>query len=196
MLPGRRQLARYMIRNPFNLGKMDYRDAEGMVICRSKMHVSLKRNFQLMPGAAWLRLLLDHVPDKGEHLVRYYGWYSNRARGDRQKAEADGPGNAESITDIEEAVSSDVDSGFRARARASWARLIRKVYEVDPLICPNGGSEMYPIAVIEEPDVIERILRHVGAWSPLPASRGPPGQTDWPTEAQIPITYEPLPPIA
>ncbi len=30
-----------------------------------------------MPGAAWLKLLLQHVPDRGEHLVRYYGWYSN-----------------------------------------------------------------------------------------------------------------------
>lgn len=59
-----------------------------MVIYRSKIHVSLKRNFQLMPGAAWLQLLLDHVPDRGEHLVRYYGWYSNRTRGERRKAEA------------------------------------------------------------------------------------------------------------
>ncbi len=59
-----------MIRNPFNLGEMDYREAEDMEIYRSKMHVSRKRNFQLMPGVAWLRLLLDHVPDKGDHLVR------------------------------------------------------------------------------------------------------------------------------
>jgi hypothetical protein len=194
--PGRRQLARYMIRNPFNHGKMDYRQTEGMVIYRSKMHVSLKRNFQLMPGAAWLRLLLDHVPDKGEHLVRYYGWYSNRARGERRKGEVEGAEDTGTIPAIEEAVTTDADDGFQAHARASWARQIRKAYEVDPLTCPNCGAQMRPIAIIEEPGVIERILRHVGAWSPLPASRGPPGRTDWPAEAQIPITYEPLPPIA
>ncbi len=34
--------------------------------------------------ASWL--LLDHVPDKGEHLVRYCGWYSNRSRGRRRLA--------------------------------------------------------------------------------------------------------------
>ncbi len=34
----------------------------------------------LMPGAQWLELLLRHVPDRYEHLVRYVGWYSNRAR--------------------------------------------------------------------------------------------------------------------
>jgi hypothetical protein len=26
--------------------------------------------------------------------------------------------------------------------RSAWARLIAKVYEVDPLICPRCGSEM------------------------------------------------------
>ena len=53
--------------------------ATGVVICRSKMHAGLKCNFQVMPGAAWLELLCKHVPDRYEHLVRYVGWYSNRA---------------------------------------------------------------------------------------------------------------------
>ncbi len=29
----------------------------------SKMHLGLKRNFQVMPGAEWLELLLRHVPE-------------------------------------------------------------------------------------------------------------------------------------
>ena len=53
----------------------------GTVIYRSKMHATLKRNFQVMPGAQWLQLLIQHIPDKNEHLVRYYGAYSNRYRG-------------------------------------------------------------------------------------------------------------------
>jgi hypothetical protein len=28
-------------------------------------------------GAGGLKLLLQHVPDRGEHLVRYYDWHSN-----------------------------------------------------------------------------------------------------------------------
>jgi hypothetical protein len=32
---------------------VDYREPESMVIYRGKMHVSMKRNFQLMAGAAW-----------------------------------------------------------------------------------------------------------------------------------------------
>jgi len=49
------------------------------------MHAGLKRNFQLMPGAEWLKLLCRHIPDRYEHLVRYVSWYSNRARGERAK---------------------------------------------------------------------------------------------------------------
>ena len=56
-----------------------------MVIYRSKMHATLHRNYQLMAGAAWLKL--RHIPDKGEHLVRYCGWYSNRSRGMRRPRE-------------------------------------------------------------------------------------------------------------
>ena len=37
------------------------------------MHLGLKRNFQVMPGAEWLTLLCKHIPDRDERLVRYVG---------------------------------------------------------------------------------------------------------------------------
>jgi len=40
------------------------------------MHAGLKRNFQVMSGAAWLELLCRHILDRYEHLVRYVGWIS------------------------------------------------------------------------------------------------------------------------
>ena len=36
---------------------------------------------------------------------------------------------------------------FAARARATWARLIRKVYEADPLECPQCKGPMRVIQV-------------------------------------------------
>ena len=82
---GRKKLAGYMVRAPMSLEKTRYDLNTGTVIYRSKMHLGLKRNFQVMPGAAWLELLCRHIPDRYEHLVRYVGWYSNRARGERAK---------------------------------------------------------------------------------------------------------------
>ena len=57
----------------------------GTVIYRSKMPLGLKRNFLVMPSAQWPALRCKHIPDRYEHLVRYVGWYSNRARGERAK---------------------------------------------------------------------------------------------------------------
>jgi hypothetical protein len=39
--------------------------------------------------------------------------------------------------------------------------MIRKVYEVDPLICPQCGAEMKLIALIEDHVVIDKIIRHL-----------------------------------
>ena len=68
-------------------------------------------------------LLLRHVPDRYEHLVRYVGWYSNRARGERAKDrnDRDAPNPC--------AASAETVSEFAQHARAAWTRLIRKVYE-------------------------------------------------------------------
>jgi len=40
-----------MLRAPLSLAKMRYDVVSGTVIYRSKMHLGLKRNFQVMPGA-------------------------------------------------------------------------------------------------------------------------------------------------
>ncbi len=44
-------------------------------------------------------------------------------------------------------------------SRKAWARLIQKVYEVDPLICPKCESEMRIVAIIQDPYEVDRILK-------------------------------------
>lgn len=39
--------------------------------------------------------------------------------------------------------------------------MIRKVYELDPLLCPSCGGQMKIIAFIEEPKAIDKITRHL-----------------------------------
>jgi hypothetical protein len=48
--------------------------------------------------------------------------------------------------------------------RQNWARLIQKIYEVDPLVCPKCQGVMKVIAFIEQRQVIEKILRHLKMW--------------------------------
>ena len=57
--------------------------------------------------------------------------------------------------------------------RRSWAQLIKRIYEVDPLVCPSCGSEMKVIAFITEHDVVDAILRHLER-KHAEEARGPP----------------------
>ena len=56
------------------------------------------------------------------------------------------------------------------RASSTWARLIKQVYEVDPLICEKCGSEIRVIALINDPMEIQRIVDHL-----IKSGRAPPG---------------------
>jgi len=47
-----------------------------------------KRNFQILSPLDFLAEFTQHIPLKGAHLIRYYGYYSNKSRGVRKKAES------------------------------------------------------------------------------------------------------------
>ena len=38
---------------------------------------------------------------------------------------------------------------------------MRRIYEVDPLVCPKCAGPMRMIALIQEPKVIDKILKHL-----------------------------------
>ena len=91
----------------------------------------------------------SHIPDKGQVMVRYYGLYANAHRGKMRKA-GDDPSHPPVIVE---------ETPF-VPARG-WAELIRKVYEVDPLLCPSCGGQMSIIAFIEDHKVIDKIIDHL-----------------------------------
>ena len=129
----------------------------------------------------WLARLVTHIPGKGEQLVRYYGYYSNKARGMRKKAM-----NRQLNTEDVEAtipLPSVVDSDMSRKAfRKNWARLIRKVYGADPLLCPKCSNSMRIISFVEEEAVIKKILIHLNLW--LPGNHDPP-EEDKPFQTTI-----------
>ncbi len=95
------------------------------------------------------------------------------------------------------AVVTEEERAASQAARAAWAKLIYRVYEVDPLICVRCGNEMRVIAVINDGSVIQQILQHLKLWNPRPTERSPPheGTPDWPVNAQLPVEYVAVPDI-
>ena len=50
---------------------------------------------------------------------------------------------------------------FRRHARLTWEAVVKKVYEIDPLLCPFCGGEMKIIAFITEHAPVAHILEHI-----------------------------------
>ena len=63
-------------------------------------------------------------------------------------------------------------SAERRRLRRGWAQLIRRVYEVDPLLCPCGAT-MRILSFLTDPPVVRQILRHLESQG-VERPRGPP----------------------
>jgi hypothetical protein len=94
----------------------------------------------------------SHIPDKGERMVRYYGYYSNLCRGRRQKENQDG------------VIPYIIEQQENAKEyRRNWGRLIQKIYEVDPLACPRCQGKMSIISFIENEEVISKDIGTFGA---------------------------------
>ncbi len=164
---GQKALAEYILRNAFSEQKITYIEDTGKVLYRSAMtHGSNKKNFEVFSAEEFIAAITQHIPDKSFQMVRYYGWYSSRSRGERIKAGVFRPGDEPASPEGHpEAIVLDVSEHQPRRVPSkTWRELIKKIWEVDPLSCPRCGCEMKIISLIHEPDVIARILRHLGLW--------------------------------
>jgi len=107
----------------------------------------------LLDPLEWIHRITMHIPDRGRHCQRFYGAYSNRGRVVRARVEGD---SADAAADSQE----DRDNSDISReARSTWARLVRKIFEADPLVC-SCGTRMRIVSFITDPRVVDRILRH------------------------------------
>ena len=98
------------------------------------------------------------MPRPRLHLIRFQGVLAPNAR--LRSAIVPGPAQKPDEHAKEHAHTS---------ARMGWARLLKRVFDLDLEHCPPCGGEFRIIAAIEELAVIARILTHLG----LPA-RAPP----------------------
>lgn len=114
---------------------------------------------QRIDALEFVARIITQIPQPRRHLLFYYGHYANAVRGRRlihpQKNEGDD--NSNPNPDDEPALS----PARRAALRRRWANLIRRVFEVDPLVCDRCGGQLRVIAFITQPRVIRKILDHI-----------------------------------
>jgi Putative transposase len=153
-------LCRYITR-PAIANERLQRNRAGQVVLQLKSPYKDGSTHIVMEPLEFMERLAALVPRPRLHLIRFHGVLAPNAKL-RSKIV---PSPAERATET----SSKDAHGQDAPARMSWARLLKRVFNVDLEHCPNCGGALKIIAAIEDPLVIVKILSHLG----LPA-RAPP----------------------
>ena len=172
------RVARYSARAPIAESRLRY-DAE-----RAQVELVPKRNDGPYAGThhfaalEFLARWVDHVPERYETRVRYYGAYATRRRVWWRRR-----GVVLVDTPVAAPVSPEPAGNWpalRARRRR-WAELLRLVYKVEVEVCPRCGGAMSIVAFITEQPVVRRILAHLerrgietraGPWADVAAAPG------------------------
>jgi hypothetical protein len=170
---GLEQLARYIIRSPLSLCRLEL-CPNGTIIYHAnnnKIHPGFKANFRIFDPMTFLAQLCQHTPERRTKKNFFYGHYSNAGRGKRKR-------EATNEDELEVLPASSIPLSVRKR----WARLIAKIYKVNPLICSNCGGLMKIKNFVLDPQDIEDIMTSLGIEFAQPHNNSPPDQQ--------PLVYE------
>ncbi|MGH7820172.1 MAG: transposase, partial [Candidatus Binatia bacterium] len=149
------RLTRYITRAPIRIDAIEI-DDEGRVRITTPPDPRSGATELALDPLEWIHAITSQIPDRRQHVVRYYGAYASRSRGAGRFGARRPP--------IAKRREQDQDpSPEQKRSRASWARLLRRILEVDPLLCPKCQIEMTVVSVITDPPVIDQILRHLAS---------------------------------
>jgi hypothetical protein len=122
---------------------------------------SIERRLQAL--AEFMQHLAALVPRPRLHLIRFHGVLAPNAKL-RPQIIPSGPINAtDNLPGHGETPHPSVP------VRLSWARLLKRVFNINIEHCPNCGGALKIITTLADPPIIARILAHLG----LP-TRAPP----------------------
>ena len=161
------QLCRYITR-PAIANERPSVNPAGQVVLKLKTAYRDGTSHIVMSPLEFMQRLAALVPRPRLHLIRFHGALAPNA-----KLRA-------AIVPIPPAHTTTEHTGDCAHAhgaRMTWARLLKRVFDLDLERCEQCGGKMKIIAAIEEPAVIERILTHLGLCA-QPPPRAPARRVD------------------
>ena len=143
------RLAEYIIRAPIGENRiLDYNKEKGEVTIQHRKRdasgsKTKKMDKETINVLDFIARLCQHSPDACQQTVRYYGIYSNKNRGMRKTQK------------VPEFMLVEDDEPSYGR---TWRQLIWKIYEVDPMKCPECGGELALVNIVTDKKEITVIL--------------------------------------
>ena len=185
--PTKEALGQYAVRGAVSEQRISYDSAADVVTWSARANGFFDGKIETFKGFEFVDQLVAHLPPRRAQLVRRYGIYSSRIRSkwtEMPKISRFAPEGWTKAHETELELTEDSpesaelpevpDSWARLRKK-NWARLLKKVYEVDPFLCPNCGGTMVVVGVIEDPVKLKAIIEWAAQQQPaLPEVRGPP----------------------
>ena len=118
----------------------------------------------MMSPLEFMQRLAALVPRPRLHLIRLHGVLAPNAKLRAQGLPQEPEPSAQAAAPAE----CEATSEHHRPVRLSWAKLLKRVFEIDMVHCPNCGGELKIIAATLEQPVIEKILTHLGLQARAP----------------------------
>ena len=165
------QLCRYITRPALSDERVQL-NAAGQVELKLKTPWRDGTTHLVMSPLEFMQRLAALVPRPRLHLIRYHGVLAPNAKLRAQVVPQGPPAQAPAATEAAAAAACEVEPVQARPHRISWARLLKRIFDIDMQHCPHcGAGELKIIAAILERPVIEKILSHLG-FDPQPPPKG------------------------
>ena len=185
------RVCRYALRPPVTHERIHVTD-EGQVRLQLRQPWRDGTTDVVFDPVEFLGRLAVLVPRPRINLILYHGVLGPRAAWRSEVVPCPASDDGRDVgkeSAAEQALDADPAETARSQARGQcWASLMARTFGFDVLACPRCGGRLRLIALIEEAAVIERILRHLGLPTEIPAPRparapplrmGTPDQVGW-----------------
>lgn len=164
-------ICRYISRPPVAEERLR-RDHRGQVVYELKRPYDDGTTHLLFSPLEFMERLASLVPRPRVNLSRYHGLFAPHAKY-RKLITPTPPKTVESEKDM----AADSDKPRESKYRISWARLLKRVFDMDLSKCQACGGEVRVIAAVLLPSAIKKILQHLKQATDPPTltpARAPP----------------------
>jgi len=154
----RRFLARYLMKPPLSGERIDIDETGLEPLVRYTKTLDDGEQTRAFSPLEFLAEIQQHVPAKWEQLNHYYGTYASRTRGELRKQQLDNTSTTEPLQ--AEPFTTPLEPP--PRPSSLWQACMKRIFEVDPLICPKCNSPMKIKSFVHDSREIKRLTLNLG----------------------------------
>ena len=163
----RERLCRYVSRPSLSEERLSF-NAQGQVVYKLKTAYRNETTHIVLDPLDFLSRLASLIPRPRVHLTRFHGVFAPHFK-------------YRSLIVPQPALSNKTSPTEQKKSKQSysigWAKILKRVFDIDIQACSKCGGQIKIISSIHNPQIIKKILTHLGENSKVPElspSRGPP----------------------